>query len=213
MLLLNIEAILAQFTAVFDWAVRSRPHRIQRLIILELVRLIEHVLVGMRLRRAIVYTWCFITRALALYSIRCEWIAACILLTLILFIVDDVHMPLEFYFSWILGLAQGALQGSRGGWRLGRSCNLPRRRGLVQPRLSTQLWSGFIPSRLLYPTFIPGHSIASLHQSLLHLFLLHLRRFCLAHEAAPIQLHMSVGSLWLPHYLIMQFHLYLSGYF
>ena len=99
MLLLNIEAIFAQLAAVLDWAVCSRPHRVQRLILLELIRLIKHVLVGMRLRRAIVYTWCFITGALALYSIRCEWIAACILLTLILLIVDDVHMPLEFYFS------------------------------------------------------------------------------------------------------------------
>ena len=99
MLLLNIEAIFAQLATVFDWAVRSRPHRVQRLVLLELFWLVEHVLVGIRLGRAIVYTWCFITGALALYSIRCEWIAACILLTLILFIVDDVHVPLEFYFS------------------------------------------------------------------------------------------------------------------
>ena len=68
MLLLNIEPIFAQFTAVLDWAVCSRPHRIQRLVLLQLLGLIEDVLVSVGLWRPIVYTWCFVTRALALYS-------------------------------------------------------------------------------------------------------------------------------------------------
>ena len=50
MLLLNIEAVCAQLTALLDWAVCSRPHRVHCLVLLELVRVIEHVLVSIRLR-------------------------------------------------------------------------------------------------------------------------------------------------------------------